>query len=314
MSNAGAASTVLAARRQFLAVLLGSGLAPLGVGLVTQRFLNPRSPKSTQPSNPFLVDALSLPWRSYRIREDAPETQQALLRRSPDTGVAVVVFFPPGWRTEQLVYYEADEAIFVLDGDFGIGDWTLTTGQYCYLPYRMIRKDIYTRGGALVLAFFNRLAKHLPADPARAGHANQGLEVVDCWRTRWQEAPEVNEGALAGPWHYKELRAQPSSPERTLLISLSPGFALFGKAVAAEPEEFFLLSGNLLVGEQRCRPGAYGYFPGETAVGPACTETGALLLVRSSSQMPLEITGSQEAREQVAHYLATCRYLAPPFS
>src|SRR5712691_2724282 len=90
--------------------------------------------------SPSFTNTRRIAWTRRPIREDAPDTLQAFLRRSEANGSAVFVAFPRGWRTNQLVYYQSDEAIFVLEGDFGIGGHTLKTGQYCYLPDRMTRK------------------------------------------------------------------------------------------------------------------------------------------------------------------------------
>ena len=259
---------------------------------------------------PSLTDTRRITWTRRPIREDAPDTLQSFLRRSEADGSSVLVAFPPGWRTNQLVYYQSDEAVFVLEGDFGIGGHTLKTGQYCYLPDRMTRKDIYSVEGCVVIAFFSRISKHYAADPAQSP-PNQGLEVVNPWRISWR-AITTPERDASGTLLSKALRDAPSANDRTFLLNLTAGFSFRGRLTCTGWYEFFLLSGNLLVGDERCTPGAYVFTPAGVSLGPVCTETGALLLARFARDSRPDYSSLPGAEGLLDNYLAAAKYVTPP--
>jgi hypothetical protein len=288
-------------RRYFLKALTFGGLISLSF----------RTSKGDRQAK-LCLETPGLPWTRRRIREDAPETFQRFLRRSPETGTAVIVFFPPGWCTEQLVYYDSDEAIFVLEGDFTVGNQNLGPGQYCYMPRRMIRKHISSRQGAVVLAFFSRISGHFSADPLHSDEANEGLEVVDTWSHPWQIMQNPGSHGLSGTLLLKFLRNEAGDASRTCLVNLAPGFAIRGAATASGWQEWFLLSGCLMLGRERCVPGAYGYLPAGASGGPACTETGALLLVRVERSFEMQFVPTEEGRKFVDDYLAKAAYSRRP--
>ncbi len=110
----------------------------------------------------------------------------------------------------------------------------------------------------------------------------------------------------------KPLRDAASAKDRTFLLNLSAGFSLLGQLTCTGWYEFLLLSGNVLVGDERYTPGAYVFTPAGVPVGPVCTETGALLLAHFARNSRPDYSSLAGAESLVDNYLAAAQYAPPP--
>lgn len=212
-------------------------------------------------------------------------------------GVSTLLLdLPADWRWNAGGAPGKSVEIYVLEGEIALGDLTLLSGNYAYLPPGSTGLPMASARGARLLYVLD------DADPRAVIRTPlfMSREVVP-----WQSLADT--AADAG-WQRKILREDPGSGAATYLLSIGPGRRAGWHASPVRTEGFLLsgddqlaecVAGAAVVGEYA--PGGYFRRPaGAVSGGPeARSETGAEWLIRE--------TGRGERTP-----VAACRASAPP--
>lgn len=167
--------------------------------------------------------------------------------------------------------------IYMLEGEIRLGDLTLQSGNYAYLPPGSTTLPMSTDAGARLLYFLD------DADPQAVIRTPlfMSREVVP-----WQQVP----GAADDTVQRKVLRSDPGSGATTALISFAPGARGSWRASSAPTEGFLLtgdfrvsvcVAGEALTGEYA--PGGYFRSPAGAVIETG-TERGAVWLIRQPAR------------------------------
>lgn len=96
--------------------------------------------------------------------EDLPGVSDATLREDPDTGgFEALIKFEPGAVIPAHTHTDADEAIFVVDGDFIVDGETHTRGAYFYAPKGVVHGPVTSAKGCTIFVRFTAEFDFVPA-------------------------------------------------------------------------------------------------------------------------------------------------------
>jgi Domain of unknown function (DUF4437) len=241
------------------------------------------------------IQQQDLPFQQVLLAGSRGEVGVKRLSVDPESGASSsLVEFPPGWRQPGTGHYLTDEELYVLSGDLTVSGITYTEHCYAFLPCGYERVDMYSEGGALVLAFF-------AARPARMeGEAPPG--ALD--PARLVKRLDLFEEAWTGNFHprfppgagRKWLRRDPVTGDETWILGTLP--LRNGRRPEKHPvvEEMYLISGELIGPQGLMRPGAYFWRPPEVWHGPYGSKTGCLMLFRTVGG-PLSTVYTEDEQE-----------------
>lgn len=235
-------------------------------------------------------------WRTIGDTSTRPGSQVKRLSYDPDSKAASVLLrYQPGWSFDEEHYLDDDEELFVLDGEFTIGDTTFRKGDYAFLPAGYPRPRMASEQGADVLTYLEGRHKRI------AGQAPEGFynpdRLIDCIPTNdvdWGSATDPN---VAAPGVRRlELRKDTDTGDTTWLLDIDEtGMGTEVNRLETHPvvEEVFVLSGEMHMPMGVLRRGAYFWRPPGIAHGPVGTRTGALGIFRCKGG-PLTTDWSEE--------------------
>jgi len=228
------------------------------------------------------IHAQLLPWR--RIGEGAarPDAEYKFLSRDETSGAcSALIRYPAGWSKAGIEHIKCDEEFYILSGELTINDISYSFDNYGFLPAGFPRKEMTSRGGAVVLTFFN-------SEP-----------TIYLGKTDWDESRLVAHlDVLHMPWDMtlndpklahlgisrKDLRLDSKTGERTFLSMILPHSEPPGQKGAQEihptVEDAYIISGSLTGPQGTMEPGAYFWRPPGIAHGPFGTRWGCVALIR----------------------------------
>lgn len=248
-------------------LLLAAGLAALLAGCAAP---------ARQVPYPAFVQAAELP---DAFLAGLPELRAKRLSGSAETGrYSALLTLPPGWRWTTGASPGMSVEIYVLSGEIVLGDLTLLSGNYAYLPPGSLGLPMSTAAGAELLYFLDEAdASSVIRTPLFSSR-----EVIP-----WQP---VEGGTPVAGSEEKVLKHDPGSGAKTWLLRAAPGDGQPWQRHSLVTEGF-LLSGDYRHSEcvgPRAVTGEYesgGYFlrpAGVVSGGPeAGTREGAVWLLRS---------------------------------
>lgn len=86
-----------------------------------------------------------LKWQRYEIPGLAAGVAAKILSRDEKRGaISLLIYYPNGWKNV-AGYNDADQEMFVLEGDLTIGDQKLTKYSYTFIPAGMSAGPVSTR-------------------------------------------------------------------------------------------------------------------------------------------------------------------------
>jgi len=205
-------------------------------------------------------DSETLPWQRLSIPGMPAGMQARVLSRDEKRGaVSLVTYLPIGWKHEARGYHQADEEIFLLEGDLTIGDQKLTKYSYTFIPAGMAHGPVSTRQGAVMVHWFNRTPDFVASEKDKQGaRAYAAVRDWNFYTKPWDTAtfPVYRKGPPIPGAHLKLLRHDRDTGEMTWINS-NLNSTRPGNLWEVHPtfEEYFLLerSGEMAVGE--CLPG-----------------------------------------------------------
>ena len=108
----------------------------------------------------------SLTWREAPMPGATP-VQMALLPKLPDGGFRAFVRFPPGWSRPDAGHYAVPEEFLVLEGELNLNGRTWQRGELAWIPAWTPRRDLGSRTGCLVFAWFGGTPRWVPGEPGQ---------------------------------------------------------------------------------------------------------------------------------------------------
>jgi Domain of unknown function (DUF4437) len=262
------------------------------------------TPGYATEGRPGFVDIYSVelvPWQRLDIAGLPKGLQAKMLSRDAKRGaVSLLTYLPIGWKHEKG-YHNADEEIFLVEGDLTIGDQKLTKYSYTFIPAGMAHGPVSTRQGAVLVHWFNKTPDFIISDKDMPGaRVHAAVRDWNYYKNPWDTAnfPVYRKGPPIPGLHVKLLRRDPDTGEMTWMTSsiasTRPGYLW---EVHPTFEEYFLVerSGEMVVGE--CLPegpvgkkyGDRGYWfrpAGVGHLGPISHSTGyGISLVRSGGPL-----------------------------
>ncbi len=193
---------------------------------------------------------------------------------------------PADWEFSSGASPGLSVEIFVLAGELRLGEYSLTTGGYAYVPSGSTGLPMRSDNGATILYFL---------DSAIDAAVIQTPLITNADLLSW-ESPVFGFGSEG--LSVKELRADPGSGTKTWLLKLESGARQSWQS-STQPVEGYLLSGSAIGSEcvsgeaitAEYLPG--GYFhrpPGAIHGGPeATTTTGAVWLMRVPANEQIDV-------------------------
>jgi quercetin dioxygenase-like cupin family protein len=196
------------------------------------------------------------------------------------------ILIPADWEFSSGASPGLSVEIYVLSGELSVGEYSLTEGGYAYIPSGSTGLPMRSDNGALILYFL---------DSAIESAVIQTPLITNAEFLNW-ESPVFNFGSEG--LSVKELRADPGSGTKTLLLKLDPGSRQSWQT-SSQSVEGYLLSGSVI--ETECVNGEPstaeylpgGYFhrpPGSIHGGPeSTTATGAVWFIRVPANERIDV-------------------------
>ena len=228
------------------------------------------------------IHAQLLPWQRIGAGAARPDAEYKFLSRDSGTGAcSALIRYPAGWSKTGEEHIRADEEFYVLSGDLNINDEAYSFDHYGYLPAGTVRQNISTKGGAVVLTFFNAEPTIYPGAPDEA--PVKSPIHIDALHMPWDIS--LNDPKLA---HLgisrKDVRTDSDTEERTFLSMILPHSEPPGCEGSQEihpiVEEAYIISGSLTGPHGTMAPGAYFWRPAGVKHGPFGTRWGCVALIR----------------------------------
>jgi hypothetical protein len=231
------------------------------------------------------VQAQCIPWQDGLYSGARPEVRSKILSiDEAQTDATVVVDYPPGWSRSAPEHLTAHEEILVLEGELTINGEIYGPQHYAFLPAGYVRTAQASPGGARVLTMYYDApqvragAPTTPHDPALL------VRHVDPLAMEWD--PGLVDPQLSKCVAIKPLRTDPVTGETSFLYMSPPHRVPPGMAkpqwTHSMVEELFCLAGVYVWGDcGRMGPGGYCWWREGIYHGPAGTDVGYLLFVRT---------------------------------
>ena len=220
--------------------------------------------------------------------------------------------YSAGFVQHNYGYHRCAEEVFTLNGRFRYPDSAelFTDGCYVYRPSGWIHNgEVYDDTEVIVRhdALFSMITGYaedelrtnvLFDDPDEAVgprgfvvHRNANFEawtpgLANLGSEAWETAPE-------GELFSKRLSLDVATGAQTALVKLGPGFRVTEPGVASVGEETYVLSGELIVGDDRLGPEFFYSRPAGYVRGPVASPEGCVLY--SSFDGPLEYRAATPA-------------------
>lgn len=200
------------------------------------------------------------------------------------TDATVVVEYPAGWARTAPEHLTAHEEFLVLAGELEINGRIYGTHNYAFLPAGYVRTSASSSAGCQVLTMYYDAPQVVAGVPAVTHDAALLVEYVDPLTMDWD--PGLVDPQLSAGVAIKPLRTDPYTQETSFLYMSPPHRVPPGMAkpqwTHSMIEELFCLSGTYVWGDcGRMGPGGYAWWREGVYHGPAGTDVGYLLFVRT---------------------------------
>ena len=233
----------------------------------------------------LFIQSQDIPWQRGFWTGARPEVETRTLSVEEDASAAtVLVRYPAGWRAEGPEYLDGLEEFLVLDGEITINGLTYGPQHYAALPARFVRNSQSSAGGAVLLSMLHGRPDPQAGEPDKPHDPALLVRHIDPLAVDWDPGlvdPQLSKGVA-----FKPLRTDPYTLETTFLYMSPPHRVPPGMAkpqwTHSMVEEIYVLNGEYVWGDcGRMGPGGYVWWREQIKHGPAGTDTGYLLLVRT---------------------------------
>jgi len=233
----------------------------------------------------LFIQAQDITWRAGFWTGARPEVETRTLSVEDDGSAATVLIrYPAGWRDGTGHHLAGLEEFLVLEGELEVNGERYGPQHYAALPAGYMRHSMAAPQGAVVLSMLHARPDPLPGPPARPHDPALLVLHVDPLAMDWD--PGLVDPQLARGVAIKPLRTDPYTLETTFLYMSPPHRVPPGMAkpqwTHSMVEELYVLQGEYVWGDcGRMGPGGYVWWREGVYHGPAGTDTGYLLLVRT---------------------------------
>ena len=234
----------------------------------------------------MFIQAQCLPWQQGLHGEGRDDVERKVLSiDEAGTDATCIVRYPAGWSRPRPHWVDAHEELLVLDGWLEINGRRYERQHYAFLPAGYARQVARASDGAVVLTmFYDRPGTHEGAAPDGLYDPKLLVEHVDPLAMEWD--PGLVDPQLASGVAIKPLRTDPYTGETSFLYCSPPHRVPPNMAkpqwTHSMVEELYCLSGHYVWGDVgRMGPGGYCWWREEEYHGPAGTDVGYHLFVRT---------------------------------
>lgn len=234
----------------------------------------------------MFVQAQCLPWQSGLYVPGRDDVDMKLLSMDEaGTDATCIVRYRTGWCRTDPEYVTAHEEFLVLDGAIRINDRLYEKHSYGFLPAGYVRTAAAAAGGAVLLTmFYDRPETVTGEPPSDLYDAELLIEYVNPLLMEWD--PGLVDPQLAKGVAIKPLREDPRTGEVSFLYCSPPHRVppRMAKPQWTHPmvEELYCIDGDYIWGDcGRMGPGGYCWWREDVYHGPAGTDTGYHLFVRT---------------------------------
>jgi len=258
-------------------------------------------------------DLRAAPWRRVTLLGCARGLDGQVLSVDPASGAASLRLRLARGLTRPGGYGDAELELYVLAGAIELGGARHGAGSYLCVPPGVALPPLASPRGAELLAFSNGGPPGFTAsDSDHPSAARDGLIALDAaGALRWEAGggyPAARPGRLV-----KVLRSAPGSRALSCLIALAPQYRHEAIGYHDCATESYLIAGDywsLQAGA--CAAGSYAWRPPWVNQGPARSERGALLFLRSDAELAEHLhlnpwSTPAENRARAASRLASAR-------
>lgn len=209
----------------------------------------------------------SIAWEAFEVEGMPSGRKRRLLSRSRSMGaITQITYVPDGWR-QPAGYHNADEELFVLEGDLTIeddsGTQQLTRYSYAFLPAGMAHGPMSSRQGAVVMHWIKGEPDFVQSERHKRGaRLHAAVRSRNHFDSPWyigNPFPAYRVGGNFPGAIHKLLRQDPDTGENTWMTfnasipASSRGVGNFGGGYEVHPsfEEYYFLekSGDTVIGE-----------------------------------------------------------------
>ena len=233
----------------------------------------------------LFIHAPDIPWETGLYSGARPEVRSKVLSIDEQaTDATVVIECPAGWSRSEPEHLTAHEEILVLEGEIEIDGEVYGPQHYAFLPAGYVRQRQSSAGGAKVLTMFYDAPQVVPGTPDTPYDEALLVRHIDPLAMEWD--PGLVDPQLAAGVAIKPLRTDPYTKETSFLYMSPPHRVPPGMAkpqwTHSMVEELFCLAGTYVWGDcGRMGPGGYAWWREGVYHGPAGTDVGYLLFVRT---------------------------------
>lgn len=233
----------------------------------------------------MFVMAQDVAWQAGLYSGARPEVRSKVLSiDDAATDATVIVEHPAGWDRSAPEHVTTHEEFLVLSGEIEINGRIYAAQQYGFLPAGYVRRSARSPKGAQVLTMYHDAPQVVAGAPAEPHDPALLVEHVDPFAMEWD--PSLIDPQLAAGVAIKPLRTDPYTQETSFLYMSPPHRVPPGMAkpqwTHTMVEELFCLAGTYVWGDcGRMGPGGYCWWREGVYHGPAGTDVGYLLFVRT---------------------------------
>lgn len=263
----------------------------------------------------MFIMAQALPWASGYYGDGRDDVDMKLLSiDEANTDATCLLRYAPGWSRSDVHHLSAHEEFLVLDGSIRINDRLYEKHSYSFLPAGFPRESAESSDGAVLLTMFYDRPQEI-GGPGDGFDEKLLVEYVNPLAMEWDASlvdPQLSAGVAIKP-----LRTDPYTGETSFLYCSPPHRVPPGMAkpqwTHSMVEELYCIEGDYVWGDTgRMGPGGYAWWREGVYHGPAGTDTGYHLFVRTVNG-PLDnifdtekkpFTWSPDYRPQLPEFLA----------
>lgn len=233
----------------------------------------------------MFIMAQDVPWEDGLYSGARSDLRSKILSiDEQDTDSTLVIDYPAGWSRTEPHHLTAHEEFLVLEGEVIVDGQVYGPQNYAFLPAGYVRGSHTSPKGAKVLTMFYDAPQEVSGEPAEPHDPALLVKHVDPLTMEWD--PGLVDPQLSAGVAIKPLRTDPYTKETSFLYMSPPHRTPPGMAkpqwTHSMVEELFCLAGTYVWGDcGRMGPGGYCWWREGVYHGPAGTDVGYLLFVRT---------------------------------